>query len=420
MEYQFLNDVIPDLEFVTNKEKSAKSYFTYFLSRCLRMFEYKNLPDTIPAEFIDKYLFLNGVACIGRDSNGDLRVFRGNWGGEQDPYYRPSKFIVSNPHISGGWTHEFQIFETKENSQLDGVLLRNDTSWYGLSPMLSRYSCLMAENILTLRVADVMLRITALLSAPSDTEYRSATEYITALENGELKVIAENAFFDGIKLQSPPSNNGSYLTQFIEYQQYLKGSFFNEIGLSANYNMKREAIGKGESTLDEDSLLPLCDNMLLCRQEDMRRVNALFGTSIEVDFSSAWKENRIEAKLALLTMATGAGLSPQSTNATSGSEPIAESNDESTNDVLDSEESGQIGDQLGPTLDQSVTELDEMECGGTEVELDVIDEKVEEAINALEVGSPQSTNEDEENGENAEQEGDDDSESETEKEDSED
>ena len=82
------------------------------------------------------------------------------------------------------------------------------------------------------------------------------------MENGILGVIGESPFFDGVKLQSPPSNNGSYLTQFIEYQQYLKGSLYNELGLSANYNMKREAIGKGESTLDEDALLPLCDNML--------------------------------------------------------------------------------------------------------------------------------------------------------------
>ena len=305
MDYQFFDMSKFDLDYVLKKPKSAKAYFTYLLTRCIRMFEYKNLPDTIPADIFDRWLMTNGVVCIGKDMNDDLRVFFGNWGGEYDVYYRPSLFIVSNPHISNdsqsGWYHQYVVFPTSQSTKQDGVLMRNDTGWYGLAPMLSRYAALMAENILTIRTADVMLRIIALLSAPSDQEFKSAMEYIKALENGELKVVGDNPFFDGIKLQSPPSNNGSYLTQFIELHQYLKGSFYNEIGLSANYNMKREAIGKGESTLDNDSLLPLCENMLMCRREDFAKVNELFNTNIEVDFSSAWKENQVQRNIQLLS-----------------------------------------------------------------------------------------------------------------------
>ena len=305
---------IPDLysNIVKEKKRNAAAYYRYFLARLSRMFEYKNLPDTIPHEIMDRYLMNNGIACITK-VNGKLYCFYGNLGGPQDVYYRPTLFIVSNPHIK---TEDGQLFTANipvcplEDSPVDmsqpteqqGVLIRNDTEWLGLAPMLSRYSYLMAENVLTLRTADVMLRITALITAPSDKERISADEYIKALEKGDLKVIGESPFFDGIKLQSPPSNNGSYLTQFIEYQQYLKGSIFNELGLVANYNMKREAIGKGESTLDQDSILPLADNMLLCRQEDLERVNKLFGTDIEVSFSSAWLENLIETKSSLISM----------------------------------------------------------------------------------------------------------------------
>lgn len=296
--YSFVDSGIFDADFVLDKPKSAKAYFTYLLTRCLRMFEYKNLPDTIPADILDRYLMMNGVACIGKDQNDDLRVFFGNWGGEYDVYYRPSKFIVSNPHIEGGdkngWFHTYTVFPRNSKEEQDGVLLRNDTAWFGLSPMLSRYATLFAENCLTIRTADIMLRIVALLSASTDDELKAAEEYMKAIENGKLKAIGNSPFFDGINLQSPPSNNGSYLTQFIELHQYLKGSFYNEVGLSANYNMKREAIGKGESTLDNDSLLPLCENMLMCRREDLKRVNELFNTSIEVDFSSSWKENQVE------------------------------------------------------------------------------------------------------------------------------
>lgn len=354
---------------VKDKKQSANAYYRYFLARLSRMFEYKNLPDTIPHEMLDRYLMNNGIACITK-VNGSLYCFYGNLGGPQDVYYRPTEFIISNPHIK---TENGDLFTanvpinpsydpcnscggaTEPRSQ-EGVLMRNDTEWIGLAPMLSRYSYLLAENILTLRTADVMLRITALLTAPSDKERIAAEEYIKSLEKGELKVIGESPFFDGVKLQSPPSNNGSYLTQFIEYQQYLKGSIFNELGLVANYNMKREAIGKGESTLDTDAIIPLADNMLLCRQEDLKRVNDLYGTDISVSFSSAWLQNLIETEATLVALTQQQ--TPFGASASFGGEGT------SLNDANGAEQ-----DDMG----QSGAEQDDMGQSGAEQDTDMVD-----------------------------------------------
>lgn len=327
--------------YVKDKKQSANAYYRYFLARLSKMFEYKNLPDTIPHEILDRYLMNNGIACI-TEVEGKLYCFYGNLGGPQDVYYRPTEFIISNPHVKSDgeiFTANIPIFNnyqpTSEIPDADlgqprGCLLRNDSEWIGLAPLLSRYSYLMAENILTLRTADVMLRIVALITAQTDGEKLSAQEYLKSIENGILSVVGESAFFDGVKMQSPPSNNGSYLTQFIEYQQYLKGSLYNEIGLSANYNMKREAIGKGESTLDEDALLPLADNMLLCRREDLALVNEMFGTNIEVSFSSAWLKNELEALSAIANFSSGgstpfgSSIIPSDNGTSTTTEPIGE------------------------------------------------------------------------------------------------
>lgn len=302
--------------YVKDKKQSANAYYRYFLARLSRMFEYKNLPDTIPHTVMDRYLMNNGIACI-TEVEGKLYCFYGNMGGPQDVYYRPTEFIISNPHIKSKgelFTANIPVFQhfqptdeipDAQLGQPKGVLIRNDTEWIGLAPMLSRYSYLMAENVLTLRTADVMLRIVALLTAPTDDDRAAALEYLKSIENGNLSVIGETAFFDGVKLQSPPSNNGSYLTQFIELQQYYKGSLYNELGLSANYNMKREAIGKGESTLDEDALFPLVDDMLLARKEDLALVNEMYGTDIEVSFSSSWLKNELESLSTISSFSTG-------------------------------------------------------------------------------------------------------------------
>lgn len=362
--YRFLADIMPDLNYVTDKRKSAKAYYTYFLDRVLQMFEYKNLPDSIPHDILDKYLMINGIACITKDPDDKLRVFYGNLGGVQDCYYRPTRFIIANPHFKETFSKECIVLGEEEH---DGVLMRNDMAWFGLHAMLSRYACLMAENVLTMRVADVLLRIMALLSAPTDKEYNSAMEYIKSLEDGELKVIAENPFFEGIKMQNPPSNNGSYLTQFIELQQYYKGSFYNEIGLSANYNMKREAIGKGESTLDQDALLPLCENMLKARREDFELVNEMYGTEIEVDFSSSWLENMLEAKLILLTQAKEAGFQ------------MKEDSIDTPDEGAEASQLGNVEENLGE-VDDSRSEMGQEDTGSNDSNVDEALEKLDKIL----------------------------------------
>lgn len=442
-------EIVQDFEkYVKDKKTSSRAYYRYFLTRVLRMFQYKNLPDTIPHEILDRYLFEFGIACI-TEVDGKLYVFSGNLGGPQDVYYRPTEFIISNPHIK---TSDGQLFTANvpvfadftsdslgqpqgqtgdEPIRQPGVLLRNDSDWIGLHPLISRYAYLMAENALTLRTADVMLRIVALISASTDGEYASALEYLKSMEKGELGVVGESYMSEGIKLQSPPSNNGSYLTQFIEYQQYLKGSFFNEIGLSANYNMKREAIGKGESTLDEDALLPLCDNMLRTRKEDIAKVNSLYGTDISVEFSSAWLENRIEALSSLKTMAGGTntsnfgGVNPgnqvSSTPPTDGVNPSESSDSGDSGDSgepsegsMSSSNSVQYGVELGNGGPETTEETEAMEPEGEngESESKINDISIDEQLTELlENAEDMSTGVNPDGSNNSNEEGDDDSDS---------
>lgn len=311
--YEF-GAVPPDLlQYVKDKKKSSKYWFQYLLLRTKMMFQYKGLPDTIDATILERYLQVNGVACI-TEVGGKLYAFNGSMGGKQDVYYRPTLFVAANPHFKQTFSKNIIIGEEGTDfneSPIDsqpGVLMRNDSEWVGLTPLIAKYSVMLAENLLTIRSADVMLRIIALITASSDKSYKSAMAYLNKLEKGEFGAISDDSFSENqINMQSPPSNNGSYLTQFIELHQYLIGSFFNELGLRANYNMKREAIGQGESTMDEDAIMPLCDDMLLRRKEDVAKINSMYGTDISVDYSSAWLSNKIERSLMILSQLNEAG-----------------------------------------------------------------------------------------------------------------
>lgn len=306
--YRFLAIPMGDAEsYVVDKERSAQEIATYFLLRLMKMFKYKKLPEEIPVDCMNKMLMQDGFGWFTRWKSRDLRgeerdqfyVFHGRMGSVIDAYYRPTEIIVANP--GANCFKNFVLNKQKGGTYYgdDGVIMRNDTLYHGLMPMIKRYAYLLAENILTMHSADVFLRIIALISAQDDKTVLSANEFIRNICDGKMSAVAEGKFFEGVKMQSPPSNNGSYLTQFIEYQQYFLGSFFNEIGLNANFNMKRESIAKSESSLNEDSMLPLCQNMLMCRKQDIEVINEMYGLDIEVDFDSAWLQNALEIALEL-------------------------------------------------------------------------------------------------------------------------
>ena len=186
--------------------------------------------------------------------------------------------------------------------------MKRDTNWIdslmmGLLPILNRYATLIAENDVTIRIAEINARLINLISAPDDQTKASAEEYLKQIERGQLGVIGENTFLDGVRTQ-PYSSSGSTnnITQLIELQQYLKASMYNDLGLSANYNMKREAINSGEAQLGEDSMMTLIDDMLRQRQEGWAKVNEMFGTDIRVKLSGVWekKEQAEDTELAIL------------------------------------------------------------------------------------------------------------------------
>lgn len=262
-----------------DKELCLRHYIAYMLNRTQKIFKYEGLPDTIPKRMLEYMLQVNGFACFA-EFQGDLYAFYGGLGGEPDAYYRPTKCVVANSALKFDKTFEIDK---------DCVIVRNDSYLYGLMPLFRRYASAMVENDISFRMASINTRIESLLSAPDDTTKDAAEKYLRDVEDGKLGVIASNEFLEGIKAQ-PMTTSLRTFTDLIEYQQYLKASWFNEIGLNANYNMKREKLSTTESQMNNDALLPLVDDMLESRQVCLDKVNAMFGTNIKVSFASSWEK----------------------------------------------------------------------------------------------------------------------------------
>lgn len=265
-------------------KKLGEQHVFYMLNRTQVMFDYKRLPETIPARNLEIMLQLNGNIFF-TEVEGKHYVFTGGLGGKPDVYYEPTIYTVANPALA--FSKNLRIGE-------DGVLIRNDSYGVGLLPMFQKYAALLAENEITMRVADINNRITFLLSAADDRTKASAEKFMDDVKNGKLSVISDNAFLESLKVLPAATQNSVRLTDLIEFEQYLRAGWFNDLGINANYNMKRESISPNEAQLNDDALLPLVDDMLEMRRLGIEEVNKMYNLDIEVNLSSSWLKEQLD------------------------------------------------------------------------------------------------------------------------------
>lgn len=279
-----------------NKAKCIDNKISYMLARTQSMFSYSGLPDTLNSRIIELYLQVNGNLCItdigedviNKSGHPDLTpglyAFTGGMGGEYDIYYMPTLYTVSNPYLN--YSKNLRIDD-------DCIVIPSDSMYYGLLPLFQKYATALTENELSMNIATIVLRLQALISASDDNTKKSAEKYLQDIISGKIGIIGENAFFENDLKVTPYATTGAHTTiqNIIELEQYLRATWYNDLGLNSNYNMKRESINSGESQLNNDALLPLVDNMLKCRQDGFDKVNKKYGTNIKVELNSSWSYN---------------------------------------------------------------------------------------------------------------------------------
>lgn len=262
---------------ITNKKEQLSKFRADMLNKSLTMFEWKNLPDTLPAVEIEKQLQTNGYSIIAK-VEGNVYAFQGGFSG-QDPYNQPTKAIVNNPSLNYNGT--FTIND-------DCVIIKNDDMQQGLIHIYNKYGTLLIENQITMLMTDYNYRMPFTISSKDDSTTQSAREYLQKIIDGSLGVIGEAKLFDALKVV-PTNNKGVNLfADLYGYQQFIEAQLNNTIGLATNNNMKRERLTTNEIEVNKNASYPLIDNMLRNRKQAVEKINKMFDLDIDVEFSSIW------------------------------------------------------------------------------------------------------------------------------------
>ena len=278
------NTKIPDMTsneergaLIAYKERLRRQHIKRLLNIMNTAFDYEGIPEEwdLNVRKLENYFQVMGFAGAS-DENTDRKVreYQGGLGGECDAHYEPQILTVANP-----WDGTNKSLDQRKGEVVIGY---NDSLRTGILPIIELYADLLTENIISIKQASIQSRAIALISAEDDATLEAVNKYLDDLVLGKLTAAGENQFFEGIRVQ--PLQNGANQTikNLIELHQYLKASELQELGINANFNMKREALNSAESALNTDALVPLLDDMLHCRQEFVDKLNKRYGTYITV------------------------------------------------------------------------------------------------------------------------------------------
>ncbi len=350
------------------------------LDRLQSLFVYDGLPEEVPAKWLEHYLMTNGT-CIFTKLDDKYYALVGSPADQCNAYYVPLKYVVANPWIKlpdgNTLSKEFITEDTRYwGSELkqDCVLMRNDTYAVGLLPMIYRYCKKIVENDITMELASILARATINISAADDRTKASAEVWLKNLIDGKLGIMSETAFIEGLNVREF-KEVADCLIPLIEYHQYTKASFLNDIGLNANYNMKREAINSNESNLNDDMLRPFIDDMLRMREEAIEEINKMYDLNISVSFNSAWASNEIEEEAELQKIEAEA----EALEAEAGVVEEA-SDDPETEEAAEDPETEEAADD--PETEEAAEEPEteealEAEVEALEDEVDALEDKVD-------------------------------------------
>lgn len=268
---------------LTDKDRLIMSIIFKMLSKTQRIFEYKNLPKELPQREIELLTQTCGFT-IWKEVKGQKYVFYGGLGGIPNEYYLPTEAIVVNPFLQ---------YNARLTIDDNCVVMWNDSMHTPINDINERYASLIAECEVSIRLATIWARSPVVLNTTTDSDKASADQYLKDIEDGKLASLMTEEFATNLfKVQDVNNKSTTHIKELMEEHQYLYAKWWNEFGVNANYNMKREAINESEASMNEDALLPYVDDMLKCRKEALEKINKMWGTNIEVDFASSWKKLR--------------------------------------------------------------------------------------------------------------------------------
>ena len=267
---------------------SYRYWVNTLLEYPMRLFTYKNLPETIPAHVVDIMSFIRGYTGIVKLASGEwIAASETSLNGVTDYYDIFKRITFSTPLHFGSRT----IGST-------GFVIRNTSLMQPLMPKIERYATMLAHADISLVCELVNLRETDVIEAITENAAKSAKKQAEERYNGELNVLV-NEGFAMLRHNFVPQKSQNENIRIWDLRSNILAAYLEEIGIKKAQN-KREREITQEVAADDPMLKLNISDMLEVRQEGWKLFNEKTGHNVEVscniDYLSEGREVDINEK----------------------------------------------------------------------------------------------------------------------------
>lgn len=296
-----IRDIIKSMYDVADVETGFNYWFFKLLNFCLTIFEYDNLPESLPRREIELNLLLTGHAVIFTDKADIVTACTTLY--NYDRYYNPTQAVFAQPRMQ---SKTLYLDNTEINKQNAVVIYNNDLkdnilyipSDGGLLSFISRYARRLADVESSENIYTVNTRLTSFPVGSSDSVIANIKKFFNSLTLGKREVITDDAIINSFRnVDIVRSNIRDSVNDILTARDKILEQFFRDIGVKFFADNKKAQITDNEVEADNQLLLISLESMLKSRQEGINAVNEFYGTNIEVRISDNFDRENFKSEV---------------------------------------------------------------------------------------------------------------------------
>lgn len=268
-------------------------WFFKLLNVCLDIFEYKNLPESLPQREIELNLLLTGHCTILADRKGGLFAPLSSVYG-YDKYYQPTTAVFANPVIM-----DFRKYKDNE----DCIIIYNsslkDSIWYmkadsSLYTFLCRYARMLADIESTANIYSVNCRAASYPVSDDSSVTQSIKAFFKKLAMGQRAVISDSTIVEKFRnIDIGRGNMTDGINDWLIARDKILEMFYRDLGVKM-YNSKKAQVNTEEVESNNQLLLISTNDMLNERKAGIEKVNDMFGTDIQISINPKFDVNEVK------------------------------------------------------------------------------------------------------------------------------
>lgn len=285
-----LKDTIESMYDVADVKTGFDYWFFKLLNFCLTIFEYDNLPESLPKREIELNLLLTGHAVIFTDKADIVTACTTLY--NFDRYYNPTQAVYAQPRMTSKTLYLDNSIEAHKQNAV--VIYNNDIKdniFYipadgGLLTFISRYARRLADLESSENIYAVNSRLTSFPVGSTDSVIANIKKFFNSLILGKREVIVDDAIINSFRnVDIVRSNIKDSINDILIARDKILEQFFRDIGVKFFADNKKAQLTDNEVESDNQLLLISLESMLKSRREGIEAVNEFYGLNIEVRIS---------------------------------------------------------------------------------------------------------------------------------------